>query len=121
LRALATCGIRAFHKVAAMSVFDGMADIFTDPGVFGEAVDYKPLATGTPQRITAIWWELQQPEIMVGMVESDGNTTQLSVRAADVAAPAEGDIATRISDGKVMTVSTPINPDGKGIIVCNLT
>jgi hypothetical protein len=38
-----------------MSVFDGLADIFTD--TFGEAVIYTPVATGISKTINAIWWQ----------------------------------------------------------------
>jgi len=100
-----------------MSVFDGMADIFAD--TFGEAVDYTPLATSITKRITAIWWEAPL-SITIGDVAVEGGKTQLSLRAADISVPAEGDTARRISDGKLMTVTTPIDADGKGIIVCNL-
>jgi hypothetical protein len=100
-----------------VDVFDGMADIFAD--VFGVAVDYTPLATGVTARINAIWWELSLV-VPDAVVMTDANKTELSVRAADVV-PVEGDTARRVSDGKLMTVSTPISPDGKGIVVCNLT
>jgi hypothetical protein len=97
-----------------------MADIFTDPSVFGVPVVYTPIATGTPQTINAIWWQTSL-DVPDALVMTDASKTTLSVRAADIAAPAEGDTARRVSDGLVMTVSTPILPDGKGIIVCNLT
>jgi hypothetical protein len=98
-------------------VFDGMADIFAD--VFGCPVVYTPIAGGSPATINAIWWETPLT-VTIGEVAADARQTQLSVRAVDVPDPQEGDTATRVSDGKVMTVTTPIQPDGKGIIVCNL-
>lgn len=99
------------------NVFDGLPDIFAE--TFGEAVEYTPLDTGVAKVIRAIWW---QTSLTVGFEGAgvDASKTELSVRAADVASPREGDIAKRLSDGKIMTLSTPILPDGKGMIVCNL-
>lgn len=101
-----------------MGVFDGLPDIFS--GVLGESVVYTPHAGGAPKTIQAIWIEYPL-EIQLENANVDGSRIELSVRAEDVAAPKEGDTARRESDGKVMTVSTPIQPDGKGMIVCNLT
>lgn len=101
-----------------MGVFDGLPDIFS--GVLGESVTYTPKATGVPKTIQAIWIEYPI-EIQLENASVDACRTELSVRAEDVAAPNEGDTATRESDGKIMKVSTPIQPDGKGMIVCNLT
>jgi hypothetical protein len=101
-----------------MSVFDGLADLFTD--TFGEAVDYTPAATGVPVRINAIWWESSLDVPLDPGIAFDAKKTELSLRAADIANPKEGDSAKRISDGKVMKITTPILPDGKGIIRCNL-
>lgn len=101
-----------------MSVFDGLDDIFTE--TFGESVIYTPVSTGMPVSIQAIW--IEHPlEIQFENASVDGARTELSVRARDIPAPAELDIAQRVSDGKIMKVSTPIQPDGKGMIVCNLT
>lgn len=107
----------------ASAVFDGIADVFTDPSVFGEAVIYTPLATGlavgATGTINAIWIE-RSLDVVVGAVGTDAISSSLSVRVADVAAPCENDVAVRVKDGKRMRVSTPILPDGKGLIVCNL-
>lgn len=100
-----------------MGVFDGLPDIFS--GVLGESVVYTPKG-GVPKTIQAIWIEYPI-EIQLENASVDACRTELSVRAEDVPAPAEGDAARRESDGKVMKVSTPIQPDGKGMIVCNLT
>lgn len=43
----------------------------------------------------------------------------LGVRALD-ASPADGDVALRIADGKRMVVSTSIQLNSKGMILCNL-
>lgn len=96
-------------------VFDGLPDIFTE--ALGEPVDYTP-GGGVTKRIQAIWWE-SSLDIPDAMAAADANRTTLSVRACDVT-PAEDDVAVRVCDGKVMVVSTPILPDGKGVIVCNL-
>lgn len=104
-----------------MSVFDGLADIFTDPSVFGEAVDYTPASTGITMRINAIWWESSLNVTIGDNAGVDMRKTELSLRAADVPDPQEGDTAQRIADGKLMTITTPILPDGKGMIVCNLS
>lgn len=104
-------------------VFDGLPDIFTES--FGEPVIYTPVATSIPSDppISAIWRETSADVVLGGGegVAADSGRTTLSVRAADVPAPAEGDTARRVSDGKLMIVSTPILPDGKGMISCNLT
>lgn len=108
------------------AIFDGLAEIFTDPSVFGEAVVYVPLATGLPVsgvgagegQVNAIWSEEPLQTDMLNAAD-DARRSQLTVNAADID-PQEGDIATRVADGKVMKVSTPIRPDGKGLIVCNL-
>lgn len=101
------------------SVFDGLPDIFT--GTFGEAVEYTSMPSGAKKVITAIWWQVSLDIPLDPGIEVDALKTELSVRAADVADPQEGDIVKRLSDGKIMTLSTPIRPDGKGMIVCNLT
>jgi hypothetical protein len=105
------------------AIFDGLAEIFTDPSVFGEAVVYTPLATGVPVgangTINAIWHEGSLDVAMTG-ADSDAAQTTLHVRAADVPEPLEGDVARRVQNGRVMKVSTPILPDGKGMIRCNL-
>lgn len=100
-----------------MSVFDGLPDIFT--GVLGESVVYTPKATGVPKTIQAIWIETPI-SVEFDHVEGDSRLTELSVRAEDVPAPAEMDTAQRVRDGKIMKVTTPIRPDGKGLVVCNL-
>lgn len=100
-----------------MGVFDGLADIFT--GTLGEPVIYTPASTGVPVTITAIW--IDYPiEVQFEDISVDACRTQLSVRAIDVAEPREGDLAKRVSDDKEMKITTPIQPDGKGMIVCNL-
>lgn len=100
-----------------MSVFDGLADIFAD--TFGEPVVYTPKATGIPKTIHAIW--IEHPiEVDFENSGADSRRIELSVRSEDVADPAEDDTAKRESDGKIMKVSTPIQPDGKGMIVCAL-
>jgi hypothetical protein len=98
-------------------VFDGVAEIFID--VFGEAVVYTPAATGIPKTIRAAWLETAL-SANIGDVAADVRKTELSVLAAVVADPKEGDQARREKDGKTMKVTTPIQPDGQGIIVCNL-
>lgn len=102
------------------AVFDGLADIFTDPNVFGEAVDYTPAETGVARRINAIWTERSGDVVLGGEnVATDAATSTLGVRVADVV-PAEDDVAVRVADGKRMLISTPILPDGKGMTLCNL-
>ncbi len=98
-------------------VFDGLPDIFIE--TFGEPVSYTP-AGGDPVAISAIW--TQEPiEVLLGdNIAVDAGKTQMSVRAVDVT-PREGDSVTRIADNTTMTVVTPIRPDGKGMIVCDLT
>ena len=104
-----------------MGVFDGIADIITD--IFCDSpVIYTPIATGIPVTINAIWWEMTLL-IAPGVTDDvsvDMARTQLTVRAVDIPNPQEGDTAKRVSDGKVMEVTTPILPDGKGLIACNL-
>lgn len=98
------------------AVFDGLPDIFTD--TLGEPVTYTPVG-GSARTIQAIWTE-RTIDVVVGTeAQSDAGVTTLSVRAED-GTPAEGDTATRVADGKTMTVTTPILPDGKGMIRCNL-
>lgn len=99
------------------AVFDGLADIFVD--TLGEPVTYTPVATGTPATIDAIWTETTIDVVVGGEAPTDAGLTTLSVRAEDLT-PAYGDSATRLADGKTMTVTTPILPDGKGMIRCNL-
>lgn len=105
-----------------MGVFDGMADIFI--ATFGEGeqqVIYTPLAGGDPVTVNAIWWESTQGlQPMADGVFEDVARTELHLRASDVPDPQEGDTATRVRDGKVMTITTPIRADGKGMIMCNL-
>lgn len=101
-----------------MSVFDGLPDIFAD--TFGEAVDYTPAGAQDPVRITAIWWETTATIGLADGISEDTPRTELSMRASEIAAPKEGDTAKRIADGKIMMVTTPILPDGKGMIVCAL-
>jgi hypothetical protein len=97
------------------AVFDGLADIFVD--TLGEPVVYTP-SGGSPVTIDAIWTEASFVA-SVGEIPIDAGSTTLSVRASDLT-PAEGDTATRVADSKTMTVTTPILPDGKGMIRCNL-
>lgn len=99
-----------------MGVFDGLADIFSD--VFGEAVIYTPVS-GAPIAINAIWWESSAGLPGADGVFEDVQRTELHVRAADIS-PQEGATATRVADGRVMLITTPIRPDGKGMIMCNL-
>lgn len=98
------------------AVFDGMPDAFIQ--AFGEPVTYTP-ASGAPKLIESIWTETSDDVVIGDHAASDTARTTLSVRAEDVT-PAEGDTATRVADGKTMTVTTPIQPDGKGMIRCNL-
>ncbi len=98
------------------AVFDGLADIFVD--TLGEPVTYTP-AGGSPVTIQAIWTETTIDAVVGEGIASDVAVTTLSVRAEDVT-PAEGDTVTRLADSKAMSVSTPILPDGKGMIRCNL-
>lgn len=100
-----------------MSVFDGLPKIFAN--VFGEPVDYTP-ASGVTKRIRAIWTETPLA-VLLGNEAVDGSKTELSVQASDIASPQPDDVAVRVKDGKRMVLSTPIMPDGKGMIVCNLT
>jgi hypothetical protein len=101
------------------SVFDGLDEVFTE--TLGEPVIYTRLsAPDAPLAINAIW--IDYPiEIQLENANVDSCRTELSVRASDVASPKEGDTVKRVSDNKTMTISTPIQPDGKGMIVCNLT
>lgn len=96
--------------------FDGLADIFAD--TLGEPVTYTPEG-GSAVAITAIWTERTIDVVVGSEAQSDAGVTTLKVRAEDVT-PAEGDIAVRDADGKTMVVTTPILPDGKGMIRCNL-
>lgn len=99
------------------SIFDGLPDIFTD--AFGEAVDYTPAATGLTTRINAIWTE-GTLDMSPGIgIASDEAKTTLSLKASDFI-PVEGDRAVCVKTGRSMEVTTPILPDGKGMIVCNL-
>lgn len=100
----------------ANAVFDGLADIFTD--VLGEPVTYTP-SGGAPRSIQAIWTEVADEFALGDHAASDISRTTLSVRAEDLT-PTEDDVATRDADGKTMKVTTPILPDGKGMIRCNL-
>jgi hypothetical protein len=100
-----------------MNVFDGLPAVFVR--VFGEPVDYTP-AGGVTKRIRAIWNETPL-SVLLGNEAVDGSKTELSVWETDIAAPKEGDAAVRVKNGKRMVLSTPIMPDGKGMIVCNLT
>jgi hypothetical protein len=100
-----------------MSVFDGLPDIFAD--TFGESVIYTPLASGVPATITAIWLETPLDIALTG-ADGDAINTDLHVRATDVAAPAEGDTAQRVSNGKLCRVVPPIRPDGNGMIALAL-
>lgn len=99
------------------ALFDGLASIFVD--TLGEPVTYMPASTGLPVAIQAIWTERSLDVVLGENAGGDAISVTLKVRAADVV-PAEGDVATRVSDGKVMQVTTPISPDGKGMIICNL-
>lgn len=98
------------------AVFDGLADVFVE--TLGEPVTYTP-QDGDPVLIEAIWTE-RPLDVIVGEVAADEIRSTLKVRASDLT-PREGDTVRRESDGKTMTVSTPINPDGRGMIVCNLS
>lgn len=105
-----------------------MVDLFADmPGIFedtfGEPVVYTPAATGVPLGadgvIQAIW--IETPGLVVqGEADSDAIIAELHVQAAIVAAPAEGDTARRVADGKTAKVVPPFRPDGNGMIVCGL-
>lgn len=99
-----------------MSVFAGMPDIFT--GTFGEDVIYTPLG-GSPVTIKAIWIEAP---VMAPFSDADVNTNEITlhVRAADIAAPVEGDTARRVATAKLRKVVEPIRPDDKGMIACAL-
>jgi hypothetical protein len=99
-----------------MSVFDGLPAIFVN--VFGEPVDYT--TGGVTKTIRAIWTETPL-SVLLGNEALDGSKTELSVLASVVPEPKEQDIAVRHKDGKRMVLSSPIMPDGKGMIVCNLT
>lgn len=98
------------------ALFDGLADIFVD--TLGEPVTYTPQG-GSPLAIQAIWTERTVDVVVGSEAQSDTGVTLLKVRAEDLT-PVEGDTATRDADGKTMRVTTPILPDGKGMIVCNL-
>lgn len=97
------------------SVFDGLPDIFT--GVFGESVDYTPVG-GVLRRINAIWIETPI-SIAFDNVTTDEGKIELHIPVATLT-PGEGDTARRVSDGKSCKVTTPILPDGRGMIVCAL-
>lgn len=97
-------------------LFDGLADVFVE--TLGEPVTYSPLA-GQARTIQAIWKETTQVVALGDRAPVDVGTTTLSIRAED-GTPAEGDRVRRLSDGKVMEVTTPILPDGKGMVRCNL-
>lgn len=99
------------------SVFDGLADIFVD--TLGEPVIYTPIATGVPATIDAIWTETTIDVVMGSGAPTDAGVTTLSMRAED-GTPVEGDTVTRVADSKTMVITTPILPDGKGMIRCNL-
>lgn len=98
-----------------MSVFDGLSEIFLE--TFGELVAYTPAATGVPVTIQAIW--IEQPlQVEFGDADVDGHRAELSVAA--VIDPREGDKVVRLRDGVARGITTPIRPDGKGLVVCNL-
>jgi len=99
-----------------MGVFDGLPGIFVD--TLGEPVTYTPDG-GSPLSIQAIWTERTIDVVIGSEAPADTGVTTLKVRAEDVT-PAEGDTVTRDSDGSTMRVTTPILPDGKGMIRCNL-
>jgi len=101
-----------------VSAFDGLPDIFVD--TLGEPVVYTPIATGLPLTIEAIWTERSTDVVIGEGAPVDSIQSTLSVRATDIASPEEGDVARRVADGKEMKISTPILPDGKGLIRCAL-
>lgn len=84
----------------------------------GEPVIYTP-AGGTPVEIEAIWIE-GAVSATFDDVGTDARAADLHVRAADVPAPREGDIAQRVATGKTMRVVTPIRPDDQGMIAVAL-
>jgi hypothetical protein len=103
------------------SVFDGLDNVFV--AAFGEPVVYTPQSTGVPLgpdgTISAIWIDV--PGFAVhGEADTDTTEITLHLRAADVAAPAEGDTARRVKDGRTCKVVPPIRPDGKGMIAVSL-
>lgn len=99
------------------AVFDGLPDVFVE--TLGEPVTYTPEG-GSPVLIEAIWTERPLDVIVGGEVSVDEIRSTLKVRASDLT-PEEGATARRESDGRTMVVCTPIHPDGKGMIVCNLS
>jgi hypothetical protein len=99
-------------------LYDGLSDIFVE--TFGTSVIYTPVTTGVPSLpFKAIWTETSFDAAIEG-VDVDAAIVRLHVRDSDVPDPQEGDTARRVKDGKVMKVATPIQPDGKGMIVCAL-
>lgn len=100
-------------------VFDGLPDVFVE--TLGEPVTYTSASGGAPVLITAIWTERPLDVVLGDQVSVDEIRSTLKVRASDIASPQEGDTARREADGKIMIVSTPIHPDGKGMIVCTLS
>ncbi len=99
-----------------MKLIDGLSDIFTE--TFGESVNYTPDG-GIPIGIEAIWIETPISAAFES-ADTDAVVVELHVRAADIAAPKEGDIVQRVSDSKTMRVTQPIRPDEQGMIVLTL-
>ncbi len=100
----------------ANPVFDRLPSIFVDK--LGEPVTYTP-QSGSPVSIRAIWTETTIDVVIGSEAPSDAGVTTLSMRAED-GTPVEDDTVTRQADGKTMKITTPILPDGKGMIRCNL-
>ena len=105
----------------ANPLFASLPGIFVE--TFGEPVIYTPIATGIPIGdggvIAAIWTEGSEVDGIGLHADTDISVTTLSVQAS-VVVPVEGDTVTRVEDSKTMKVTTPILPDGKGMIRCNL-
>lgn len=100
------------------SLFDGIADVFAE--TFGEEIVYTPAATGVARRITAIWIEDPLDPVIGGGVAVDDVMPTLHVRASDIPAPREGDLAQRVKTGETLEIVPPIRPDRKGMIACSL-
>lgn len=99
-------------------VFDGLAEIFTAPDVFGEPVVYVPKANGVPLgdegTVQAVW--VERPGFAI-QGEADTDVTEATLHIAEaIIVPVEGDTVQRVKTGKTCRVVTPIHPDGQGMI-----
>lgn len=104
----------------ANAIFDGLPELFVE--TFGErdGVIYTPIATGVPldDPLDAILIDDPLDVVIGEQVGGDDVRKTLHMRTADVAEPAEGDLAE--IDGVTWTVVPPFKPDGKGMVSVTL-